>query len=130
MFAGGKRRSSNVRVMQIFHELKAQFPTIPDHIITSCIASHVAGDSPGNLQELVLAAAAEDQNQMGRPSIQVSIRNLLLLQKHDFLNRCLFFSLKHPPLSRFPQKPKPNQQPSIPHPKAAETIANESESAT
>ncbi|XP_066255524.1 TGF-beta-activated kinase 1 and MAP3K7-binding protein 2 isoform X1 [Euwallacea similis] len=71
MYAGPKRRSSNVRVMQIFHELKAQFPTIPDHIITSCIASHVASEPLKNLQELVLAAAAKDQNQMGRPSVQL-----------------------------------------------------------
>lgn len=71
MYAGRRRKSSNVRVMQIFHELKAQFPTIPDHIITACIASHVTPDSRGNLHEQVLAAAAKEQYQMGRPSIQV-----------------------------------------------------------
>lgn len=39
MFAGGRRRSSNVRVMQLFHELKQQFPTVPDHVVSACIAS-------------------------------------------------------------------------------------------
>uniref|UniRef100_A0AAR5PIY6 RanBP2-type domain-containing protein n=1 Tax=Dendroctonus ponderosae TaxID=77166 RepID=A0AAR5PIY6_DENPD len=71
MLAGSKRRSSNVRIMQIFHELKAQFPTIPDYIITSCITSHVS-EPRLNLHELVQAAAAKEQNQMGRPSIQIS----------------------------------------------------------
>lgn len=40
MFAGGRRRSSNIRAMQLFHELKQQFPTVPDHIVNACIASH------------------------------------------------------------------------------------------
>ncbi|CAH1129098.1 unnamed protein product [Ceutorhynchus assimilis] len=74
MYAGTKPvRSSNVRVMQIFHELKAQFPTVPDHIITACITSHLASDSPGNLRDLVVATAAKDQqnHQMGRPSLQL-----------------------------------------------------------
>lgn len=72
MFAGAKRRSSNVRVMQIFHELKAQFPTIPDHIITSCITSYITSNSPAeNIRDIILAAAAREQNQMGRPSIQL-----------------------------------------------------------
>lgn len=39
MFAGGRRRSSNVRAMQLFHELKQQFPTVPDHVVSACIAS-------------------------------------------------------------------------------------------
>ncbi|XP_050297796.1 TGF-beta-activated kinase 1 and MAP3K7-binding protein 2 isoform X2 [Anthonomus grandis grandis] len=77
MFAGkANQRSSNVRVMQIFHELKAQFPIIPDHIITSCIASYVISEesslSSRNLHDLVLAAVAKDQNcPMGRPSLQL-----------------------------------------------------------
>ncbi|XP_030760660.1 TGF-beta-activated kinase 1 and MAP3K7-binding protein 2 isoform X2 [Sitophilus oryzae] len=67
MFAGTKRRSSNVRVMQIFHELKAQFPTIPDHILTSCITSYVSSNSKENLYDLL----AIHQNQMGRASLQL-----------------------------------------------------------
>ncbi|XP_076249902.1 TAK1-associated binding protein 2 isoform X2 [Rhynchophorus ferrugineus] len=67
MLARAKRRSSNVRVMQIFHELKPQYPTIPDHILTSCITSHVTANSPGNLYNLL----AIHQNQMGRPSLQL-----------------------------------------------------------
>lgn len=39
MFAGGRRRSSNVRAMQLFHELKQQFPTVPDHVVSACIAT-------------------------------------------------------------------------------------------
>ncbi|XP_049817154.1 TGF-beta-activated kinase 1 and MAP3K7-binding protein 2 isoform X2 [Aethina tumida] len=41
MFAGGGNRhrssSSKVRTMQLFHELKQQFPTAPDHLVSSCL---------------------------------------------------------------------------------------------
>ncbi|KAL1497845.1 hypothetical protein ABEB36_008733 [Hypothenemus hampei] len=70
MFTGGQRKSSNVRTMQIFHELKAQFPTIPDRIISSCITSHVLGNSQ-SIHQLLQETIAREQNQMGRPSIQI-----------------------------------------------------------
>lgn len=42
MFGRGGRRPSNtnIRTMQLFHELKQQFPGIPDHVVSACIASH------------------------------------------------------------------------------------------
>lgn len=71
MFAGGRRRSSSVKVMQLFHELKQQFPTIPDHIVTSCITSYLQSNAQGkqsNIIDLLDAALAENnQEQMGRP---------------------------------------------------------------
>lgn len=78
MFAGGRRRSSNIRAMQLFHELKQQFPTVPDHIVTACITeytnrSNLEGSSDGDdfaFREVLEAAAAlssiENQELMGR----------------------------------------------------------------
>lgn len=74
MFAGNKRRSSNVKVMQLFHELKQQFPTVPDHIVTSCITSYVqakAQGQPYNIAEYIESALAENNDPMGRPSQQL-----------------------------------------------------------
>lgn len=71
MFAGGRRRSSSVKVMQLFHELKQQFPTIPDHIVTSCITSYIQSNALGrssSIIDLLDAALSENnQEQMGRP---------------------------------------------------------------
>ncbi|KAJ8680361.1 hypothetical protein QAD02_016148 [Eretmocerus hayati] len=33
----GERRYSKIAVMQLFHELKQQFPTLPDHVVSDCI---------------------------------------------------------------------------------------------
>lgn len=78
MFAGGRRRSSNIRVMQLFHELKQQFPTVPDHIVTACISEYANRNIPeGDLDQdtftfhqVIEAAAAlrlaENQELMGR----------------------------------------------------------------
>lgn len=75
MFAGRKRRSSNVKVMQLFHELKQQFPTVPDHIVTSCITSYVQAKAQGrpyNITEYIESALAENNiDPMGRPSQQL-----------------------------------------------------------
>ncbi|KAF5291418.1 hypothetical protein FQR65_LT01729 [Abscondita terminalis] len=51
MFAGGRRKSSNVRVMQLFHELKQQFPTVPDHIVTACISEFANRNIPEGISE-------------------------------------------------------------------------------
>ncbi|RZC41644.1 hypothetical protein BDFB_004847 [Asbolus verrucosus] len=71
MFAGRRRRSSNIRVMQLFHELKQQFPTVPDHVVSACIATHAHSTSPNKdtaIREVLEAAAALSQQQepMGR----------------------------------------------------------------
>lgn len=60
-----------MKVMQLFHELKQQFPTIPDHIVTSCITSYIQSNAQGktsNIIDLLDAALTENnQEQMGRP---------------------------------------------------------------
>lgn len=75
MFAGRKRRSSNVKVMQLFHELKQQFPTVPDHIVNSCISSYVQAKAQGksyNIAECIESALADSNlDPMGRPSQQL-----------------------------------------------------------
>nr|WMZ41605.1 TAB2-1 protein [Altica viridicyanea] len=75
MYAGNKRRSSNVRVMQLFHELKQQFPTIPDHVVTSCITSCIQSNSQEEknivkLLETALLAENNTTGQMGRSAKQ------------------------------------------------------------
>lgn len=85
MFAGRKRRSSNVKVMQLFHELKQQFPTVPDHIVTSCISSYIQAKAEGrsyNIAAYIESALSENNiESMGRPSQQLDSplapRNLL-----------------------------------------------------
>ena len=42
MFGGVRRKSSNVRAMQLFHELKQQFPTFSDHAVSTCIANQIS----------------------------------------------------------------------------------------
>lgn len=78
MFAGGRRRTSNIRVMQLFHELKQRFPTVPDHIVTACIANYASRSNPEGgsdadnfaFREVLEAAVAlrsvEDLELMGR----------------------------------------------------------------
>ncbi|XP_050421887.1 uncharacterized protein LOC126834159 isoform X2 [Adelges cooleyi] len=34
------RKHSRISVMQMFHELKQQFPTVPDQVVTDCIIKH------------------------------------------------------------------------------------------
>lgn len=63
MFAGGRRRSSSVRAMQLFHELKQQFPAVPDHVVTSCIANAV--HSSDYNREALEAAVLNTQVPMG-----------------------------------------------------------------
>ncbi|XP_044253594.1 TGF-beta-activated kinase 1 and MAP3K7-binding protein 2 isoform X2 [Tribolium madens] len=68
MFGRRRRRSSTIRVMQLFHELKQQFPTVPDHVVNACIASYAHSNSPHKdttIREL-LEAAAQNQEPMGR----------------------------------------------------------------
>lgn len=31
------RKPSRISVMQMFHELKQQFPTVPDQVVSDCI---------------------------------------------------------------------------------------------
>lgn len=69
MFAGGRRRSSgNIRAMQLFHELKQQFPTIPDHIVSAYIANHANKSSSTDRHRLqdVLDAGSSQEELMGR----------------------------------------------------------------
>lgn len=75
MFAGRRRKSSNIRMMQLFHELKQQFPTVPDHIVSACIASHaqLSSTNKDTIRQILEAAAIfnEQQESMGRsPPIQ------------------------------------------------------------
>lgn len=63
MFVGGRRRSSkNVRAMQLFHELKQQFPTIPDHVVAECIATTSGAEAKVALLAATAAAAAPTTN--------------------------------------------------------------------
>lgn len=32
-----QRKNSRISVMQMFHELKQQFPTVPDQVVSDCI---------------------------------------------------------------------------------------------
>ncbi|CAG9865322.1 unnamed protein product [Phyllotreta striolata] len=72
MFAGNKRQSSNVRVMQLFHELKQQFPTIPDHVVTSCITTYIQSNHQETTIADILAKALADgaPAPTGRPAKQ------------------------------------------------------------
>ncbi|CAL7941339.1 unnamed protein product [Xylocopa violacea] len=36
----GECHCSNIAIMQLFHELKQQFPALPDHIVSQCIAQN------------------------------------------------------------------------------------------
>ncbi|KAJ8927842.1 hypothetical protein NQ314_019644 [Rhamnusium bicolor] len=66
--------------MQLFHELKQQFPTIPDHVVTSCITSYIQSNAQGktaNIHDLLEAALAENnKEQMGRPQQQLESPSL------------------------------------------------------
>lgn len=73
MFAGRRRRSSNIRAMQLFHELKQQFPTVPDHVVSACIHAHSAtpAGKESTIRQILEAAAALSLQQpepMGRHS--------------------------------------------------------------
>lgn len=42
MFGRGRRKSSgNIRTMQLFHEIKQQFPTLSDQFVSACIADQL-----------------------------------------------------------------------------------------
>lgn len=58
--------------MQLFHELKQQFPTIPDHIVTSCITSYIQSSAQEkNIVEYLETTLADSNvGQMGRSSQQ------------------------------------------------------------
>ncbi|XP_011861679.1 PREDICTED: TGF-beta-activated kinase 1 and MAP3K7-binding protein 2 isoform X1 [Vollenhovia emeryi] len=36
----GECHCSNITIMQLFHELKQQFPALPDHVVSQCIAQN------------------------------------------------------------------------------------------
>lgn len=71
MFGSCRRKSSNVRAMQLFHELKQQFPTLPDHVVSACIASHAHKPDRKNLRETLEVAVAQ-QEPMGRTLTETS----------------------------------------------------------
>lgn len=61
----GERRTtttSTIRTMQLFYELKQQFPTVPDHVITSSIANHQQLQQ----QPSTSSSVSSFQEQMGR----------------------------------------------------------------
>lgn len=64
MYAGGRRRSSNIQLMQLFHELKQQFPTVPDHVVNAYISSYAHTTPATTISEYLEAAA--NQEPMGR----------------------------------------------------------------
>lgn len=71
MFGSVRRKSSNVRTMQLFHELKQQFPTLPDHVVSACIANHAHKSDKKDLRETLEVAAAQ-QEPMGRTLTETS----------------------------------------------------------
>lgn len=88
MFAGGRRRSSNnIRAMQLFHELKQQFPTVPDYIVSAYISNYANKTNPSNkhtLQEVLDAGIGSEVGQqtedlMGRNSTETIEPALTLL---------------------------------------------------
>ncbi|XP_060521623.1 uncharacterized protein LOC132699123 isoform X2 [Cylas formicarius] len=67
MFTGGNSRPSNVKIMQIFYEVKQQFPSIPDHLVTSLVSSYVQQNSTlSDLIGVLKEVAANQDQQMGR----------------------------------------------------------------
>lgn len=75
MFGSVRRKSSNVRAMQLFHELKQQFPTLPDHVVSACIANHAHKadkDIEKDLRESLEVAALQQQEPMGRTLSETS----------------------------------------------------------
>nr|CAH7721365.1 unnamed protein product [Callosobruchus chinensis] len=79
-----------VSTMQLFHELKQRFPTVPDHVVSACIAAHRAERHA--LEDLLLNAALKytHKRQMGR---RPSTLNLLHAK---------------PPLLQEPSSPDPD----------------------
>lgn len=71
MFGSVRRKSSNVRAMQLFHELKQQFPTLPDHVVSACIANHAHKSDKKDLRKTLEVAAAQ-QEPMGRTLTETS----------------------------------------------------------
>ncbi|XP_045475929.1 TGF-beta-activated kinase 1 and MAP3K7-binding protein 2 isoform X2 [Harmonia axyridis] len=76
MFGGSeRRRSSNVRFKQLFHELKQQFPTIPDEVIANCISSSKDTNIVDELKSRVTSRCSSEEP-MGRPSIDNEVPSL------------------------------------------------------
>lgn len=80
MFAGGAAAgrlisSNNVRNMQLFHELKQKFPTVPDHVVSSCIATHNANPATTSLNDLLLLHQQQQQQQQSREQSEERLNN-------------------------------------------------------
>ncbi|KRT82853.1 hypothetical protein AMK59_3242 [Oryctes borbonicus] len=81
MFGSVRRKSSNVRAMQLFHELKQQFPTLPDHVVSACIANHAHKSDKKDLRETLEVAVAQ-QEPMGRTLTETSETALIPIPSH------------------------------------------------
>ncbi|KAK9885383.1 hypothetical protein WA026_010881 [Henosepilachna vigintioctopunctata] len=83
MFGGlERRRSSNVRFKQLFHELKQQFPDISDEVIANCIIEHTSTNNVKKNSKLIEALKASancrssSEEPMGRSSSQCEVPTL------------------------------------------------------
>lgn len=90
MFAGGRRRSSNnIRAMQLFHELKQQFPTVPDNIVLAYInhankTNQKINNYNHTLEDVLdigSKAGQQEEELMGRNSTKEAIEPALTLSK-------------------------------------------------
>ncbi|XP_044759317.1 TGF-beta-activated kinase 1 and MAP3K7-binding protein 2 isoform X2 [Coccinella septempunctata] len=68
-----RRRSSNVRFKQLFHELKQQFPTIPDEVIANCILETASSNASRDINIIEalknrVTSRCSSEEPMGRPS--------------------------------------------------------------
>ncbi|KAK9299595.1 hypothetical protein QLX08_007408 [Tetragonisca angustula] len=74
----GECHCSNIAIMQLFHELKQQFPALPDHVVSQCIAQNShdretcarslratqqSRQSPGAFPPATLCAVLQQQQQ-------------------------------------------------------------------
>ncbi|KAL3272751.1 hypothetical protein HHI36_014212 [Cryptolaemus montrouzieri] len=74
MFGGTERRkSSNVRFKQLFHELKQRFPTIPDDVIINCIASVKKSSKIIEVLKASVTSGNSPEEPMGRSSSQCEV---------------------------------------------------------
>ncbi|XP_018306842.1 TGF-beta-activated kinase 1 and MAP3K7-binding protein 2 isoform X2 [Mycetomoellerius zeteki] len=76
----GECHCSNITIMQLFHELKQQFPALPDHVVSQCIAqnSHDRETCARSLR-----ATQESRPSLGAfppPGLSTGMQQPLLLQ--------------------------------------------------
>ncbi|XP_025200135.1 uncharacterized protein LOC112598038 isoform X1 [Melanaphis sacchari] len=89
------RKHSRISVMQMFHELKQQFPTVPDQVVSDCILKHSTNREAcvSNLKSVqknyVQQTYPSDivDKMANRPKSLEMSQNNLSLPKLQFLNR-------------------------------------------